>query len=108
MVAGKHRKTHNVEQTKKMIPFVTRKTSFGHNIGELVLVSTYLIRILGSKSILSNNHSSTTLWVLDTCLIVGLLPSNDHFEYRFIVFKSVQLRLTVRRIFACGDVVRMR
>ena len=38
------------------------------------MVSTYLIWIFGSKSILSNNQSSATLWVLDTCLIVGLRP----------------------------------
>ena len=38
------------------------------------LVSLYLISILGSKLILSNNPSRETLWVLDTCLIVGLLP----------------------------------
>ena len=29
MAAREHRETHNVEQTKKMIPFVTQKTSFG-------------------------------------------------------------------------------
>ena len=39
------------------------------------LVSTYMIWILGSKLMLSNNQSSSTLWVVDTCLIVGLLPS---------------------------------
>ena len=38
------------------------------------LVSTYSIRICGSKLILSNNQSSASLWVLDTCLIVGLRP----------------------------------
>ena len=38
------------------------------------LVSTCLIWILGYKLILSNNQSDATLWVLDTCLIVGLLP----------------------------------
>ena len=32
------------------------------------------IWILGSKLILSNNQSRATLWVLDTCLIVGFLP----------------------------------
>ena len=37
-------------------------------------VSTYLIGILGSKLILSNNQSRATLWVCDTCLTVGLLP----------------------------------
>ena len=38
------------------------------------LVSMYLIWILGSKFILSNNQSRATLWVLETCLMVGLLP----------------------------------
>ena len=38
------------------------------------LVSTYFIWILGPKLILSNNRSSATLWVLETCLIVGFLP----------------------------------
>ena len=37
------------------------------------MMSTYLIRILGSKLILSNNQSRATLvGVLDACLIVGL------------------------------------
>ena len=36
------------------------------------LVSTYLI--FGSKLIRSNNLSRATLWVLETCLTVGLLP----------------------------------
>ena len=38
------------------------------------LVSTYLIWIFGSKLIQSNNQSRATLWVLDTCLKVGLRP----------------------------------
>ena len=38
------------------------------------LVSMYRIWILESRLILSNNQSKATLWVLDTCLIVGLRP----------------------------------
>ena len=38
------------------------------------LVSMYRSWILESRLILSNNQSKATLWVLDTCLIVGLLP----------------------------------
>ena len=34
----------------------------------------YLIWIFGPKLIRSNNQSSATVWVLETCLIVGLLP----------------------------------
>ena len=37
-------------------------------------MSTYLIWILRFKLILPNNQSIATLWVLDTCLSVGLLP----------------------------------
>ena len=38
------------------------------------LVSMYLIWILGSKLIRSNNQSRATLWVRETCLSVGLRP----------------------------------
>ena len=38
------------------------------------LVSTYLIWIFESKLIRSNNLSRATVWVLETCLIVGRLP----------------------------------
>ena len=64
----------NVEQTQKMIPFVTCEISLCQHVCELVVVSMNLIWILGSKLIRSNNQSSATLWVLETSLIVGLLP----------------------------------
>ena len=69
-----HRETHYIKQTEKMIPLVTRRTLFGWDVSKLFFVSTCLIWISCSKLILSNNQSSATLWVLDTCLIVGLLP----------------------------------
>ena len=37
-------------------------------------MSIYLIWILESRLNRSNNQSRATLWVLETCLIVGLLP----------------------------------
>ena len=40
----------------------------------------------GPTLILSNNQSRATLWVLETCLIVGLLPFYDHLEHCFVVF----------------------
>ena len=50
-----------------------------------------------SRLILADNLSSATLCVLDTCVIVG--PGFDvHFDHRFIVFKDVQLRFSLRRI----------
>ena len=74
MAAGKDRKTHNVEQTEKVVPFITSEVAFGQQVSELVFWSIYFIWILGSKLILSNNQSNATLWVLDACLIIGLLP----------------------------------
>ena len=50
-----------------IFPFVSMSASW-------FLVSTYLIWIFGSKLIRSNNQSTATLWVLETCLIVWLLP----------------------------------
>ena len=64
------------------------------------LVPTYLIWILESRLIRSNNQSSATLGVLDTCLIVGLLPLMIISDHRFIIFSNVQLRLILRRICA--------
>ena len=40
MAAREHREIHNVEQTKKMIPFITCETPFCQHVSELVLVST--------------------------------------------------------------------
>ena len=64
----------DVEQTQRWFhssrvnfPFVSMSASW-------FLVSIYLIWILGSKLIRWNNQSRATLWVLETCLIVGLLP----------------------------------
>ena len=74
MATRKHRETHNVEQTKKLIPFVSRKLPSIRLSASWFLVTTYLIWIFGSKLILSNNQSRAPLWVLDTCLILGLLP----------------------------------
>ena len=34
--AGEHREIHDVEQTKKITPFITREITFGKQISELV------------------------------------------------------------------------
>ena len=65
----------DVEQMKKIVLFVTCENYLWSICpASWCLVSTYLIWIVVSKIILSNNQSRTTLWVLDTCLIVGLRP----------------------------------
>ena len=64
----------DVEQTQKMIPSITCEISLCQYVCELVLGVNVFDLDLGSKLILSNNQSRATLWVLETCLIVGLLP----------------------------------
>ena len=68
----------DVEQTKMIIPFVTYAVSFGQNVCDLVF------------GILSNNQSRETLWVLGTCLIVGLLHLNIILITASLVLKHVQ------------------
>ena len=63
----------DVKQMKKIVPPITCEIALCQYVCSWCLVSTYLIWIPGSRSILSNNQSRATLWVRDTCLIVGLL-----------------------------------
>ena len=54
-----------------------------------------------SPFLLPGFHSSRVrvpLWVLETCLIVGLLPFDDHLDHSFVVFKHIQQSFLVRRI----------
>ena len=74
MAAGKHREIMMFNKWRRWSHSSRVKLPFVNISASWLLVSTYLIWILGSQLILSNNQSSATLWVLDTCLIVGLLP----------------------------------
>ena len=66
LMLNKHKRCFHSSRVK--LPLVSMSASW-------FLVSMYLIWILGSRLIRSNSQSSATLWVLETCLIVGLLPS---------------------------------
>ena len=65
LMLNKHKRWFHSSRVK--FPFVNMSASW-------FLVSMYLMWILGSKLILSNNQSRVTLWVLETCFIAGLLP----------------------------------
>ena len=65
LMLNKHKRWFHSSRVK--FPFVSISASW-------FLVSMYLIWILGSKLIRSNNQSRATLWVLETCVIVVLLP----------------------------------
>ena len=60
------------------------------------LISMYLIWILESRFIRSNNQSRATLWVLETCLVVGTPSFNDHLDHCFIVLKHIQYSFLTR------------
>ena len=74
MAARKHREIHGVLQPKKMVPLITREVIFGKHFGKLFFGVNIFDLDFRVQLPLSNNQSSATLWVLDTCLSVGLLP----------------------------------
>ena len=72
------------------------------------LVSMQRIWIFGSRLILSNSQSRATLWVLETCLIVGLRPLIIILMTASLSSKNVQLRLTLRRMWVSGYIIDIR
>ena len=65
----------NVKQTQKMIPFVTCEIALCQYVCELVLgVNVFDLDFLGPTWFDRKTQSRATLWALETCLIVGLLP----------------------------------
>ena len=95
LMLNRHRRWCHSSRVK--FPLVSMSASW-------FLVSVYLIWILGSKLIRSNNQSRATLWVLETCLIVGLLlPFCDHLDHCFVVFKHIQQSFLTRRLDVWGN-----
>ena len=63
----------DVEQAQKMIPFITCEISLCQFVCELVFGVNVFHLDLGVQ-IDSINQPKATLWILETCLLVGLLP----------------------------------
>ena len=80
----------HVKQAQQMIPLITCEIPFRQDVCELFFGVDVFDLDSGSRLIRSNNQPRATLWVLETCLIVGLLPFNDHFDHSFIVLKHIQ------------------
>ena len=95
----------DIERTQQMIPSIRREISLVNMSASWFLVSIYLIWILGSKLIRSNIQSRATLWVLETCLIVGLLPFDNHLDHCFVVLKHIQQSFLMRRLDVWGNTV---
>ena len=73
------------EQTQKLIPCISRETSSGQNVSELVFVSV-------KQPIKSNPVSSRHM---SHC---GTSSFDSIFDHSFFVFNNVQLRLSLRRM----------
>ena len=82
----------NVKQTQKMIPYITCEISLGQYVCELVFGVNVFDLDFRNKLIRSNNHnqSRATLWVLETCLIVGPPSLYNNLDHCFVVFKHIQ------------------
>ena len=64
----------DIKQGQQMIPFITCEIPLCQDVCELVFGVDVFDLDFGVQLIRSNNQSRATLWVLETCLIVGLLP----------------------------------
>ena len=74
MNAQKYQETNDVQQTTKIVQASTFEVSFEQHVCELIFaVNMFEFKSRGPNW-LFKQKSSATLWVLDTCLIVGLLP----------------------------------
>ena len=72
------------------------------------LVSMYLIWNCGSELMLSNNQSRATLWFLTRVSLLDFCPLWSLWSQVSLSWKNEQLRLTLRRVCVCGNVVHMR
>ena len=84
---------------KKIFPFVTCEITIGQNVCELTFGINVSNLKFGIKTlILSNNQSKATLWVLDTCLIVGLRPVIIIFITASLSSKTYNMALEPERV----------
>ena len=86
---NKHKRWFHSSHVK--FPFVKMSASW-------FLVSMYLIWILGSKQIRSNNQSRATLWVLENMSHCRASSLYDHLDHCFVVFKHIQQSFLMRRL----------
>ena len=94
LAARKYQWIHDVHQMKKLVPLNTCETSFGQNVQ---LVFGVNISDLNSRIEICSvkqpiNCDSVGLWPVSHCWTSAF---NNHLDYRFSVFKHVQLRLTL-------------
>ena len=100
------RKTHDVEQTQKVIPLISRETSFGQNVSKLVLgvnifdldfrIQVDPIKQPIKSDTVSSRHMSQS----------GTSSFNYNLDHGFVVFTDVQLRFPLGRTRVGGYAVQ--
>ena len=107
MTAANHREIHDVEQAKKMVPLITRETTFCQFVRKLALGVNIFDLDLGVQI------NSVQQPIKRNSVASGNIPQrwtyafDDHVGHRFIVFESVQLSFTLRRTCVCDHVTHM-
>ena len=96
MASREHRTFHDVEQTKKIAPFITRKAPFSQHVCELVLGVNIFDLDLGVKEPIQRDtvgsrhvsHRRTSSF-------------DDHLDHCLVILKNVHLCFTLTRICVC-------
>ena len=98
MAARENRETHHVEQTKKMVPLVTRETLFRLSVSKLVFgvhIFDFDLRFLVNSVEQPIKRNSVVSGHVSHCWTSSF---DNHFDDSFVVFRNVQLRLAFRRM----------
>ena len=107
MAAREHREIHDVEQRKKMAPLITCETSFGQHDSKLILgINIFDLDLWFQVDSVQQpiKRNSVGPGHVSHCWTSSF---DNHLDDSFVVFKDVQLRLALRRMFACGNVVHI-
>ena len=98
MAAREHREIHDVEQTKQMIPLITRETFFGQHVSELVFgVNIFDLGFWFKVDSVQQQIKRSYVGSGHVCHC-WTSSFDNHLDDSFIVFKNVHLKLALRRM----------
>ena len=97
----------DVEQMKKIVPFVTCEIDFGQNVCELMFgvdvpELTFKIQVNPIKQPIQSNSVSS--WHVSHC---GTLAFDYHLNHGFIILKDIQYSIGTRKCSAGWNVINV-
>ena len=99
LAARMRRKTHDIKQTQKMIPLISRENSGGQNVSKLV----FGVSIFGLD--LGFQVDSVKQPIKSNSVSPRHTSFDYHCDHSFVVFTDVQLGFTLRRMCVSGYVI---